>query len=142
MNQQSWKQVSKLFKAEGELSVLNSIAEAKLKPLQFSSFKRIIFLDAEPRHEYGHQTELNLQELLKNLSNFYNKGEIVGSVPKPNSLLGDLNIKSPKCKQAELCSACVMLKTLQLQLFSESSSSSPSESEEIDSAQTEAVLSE
>ncbi|GJQ95482.1 hypothetical protein Tco_0006621, partial [Tanacetum coccineum] len=68
--------------------------------------------------------------------------EIVGSVTEPSSLSEDLNIKSPKCKQAEHSSACVMLKILQLQLFSKSSSSSPSDYEEIESTQTEAVLSE
>ncbi|GJS31045.1 hypothetical protein Tco_0491665 [Tanacetum coccineum] len=86
----------------------------------------------------------------------------VGSVTEPFSLSEDLNIKSPMYKQAESTSAPalhVFKQNLQFSLgcgietdkgltksfaftTNESSSSSPSESEEIDSVQTEAVLSE
>ncbi|GKC47150.1 probable WRKY transcription factor 3 [Tanacetum coccineum] len=66
------------------------------------------------------------------------------SVPEPNSLSEDLNIKLPKCKLAENTSAPALqlIKSLNIFMFIESSSSSPSESEEIVSTQTEAVLSE
>ncbi|GJV45805.1 hypothetical protein Tco_1430341, partial [Tanacetum coccineum] len=48
----------------------------------------------------------------------YQKGDIVGSVPEPFSLLVDLNIKSPKYNLAEDKFSFVALKTIQLQFFS------------------------
>ncbi|GJZ81463.1 hypothetical protein Tco_0646457 [Tanacetum coccineum] len=115
-----------------------------------------------PQYVINPENELTLSDPSDEESHTTQTSDHDESVPEPNSLSEDLNIKLLKCKLAKNTSAPALQVFKQNLHFSlgcktktdegltksftfttnESSSSSPSESEEIDSTQTEAVLNE